>query len=1158
LISRHFQRFAGTTERKAAILGPDRQKEQQTNIADMYLGRRLGGYQFLERIGEGGMGAVYRARMIESGREMAIKVIKRGMDTDTVLRRFHNERRILETLRHDNIATLLDAGTTPEGLPYFVMEYIPGQPISHYCDARKLSIEERLRLFQKVCAAVECAHQSHIVHRDIKPENILVTADGEPKLLDFGIAKVLDFTSPSQDVTITLSPVMTPHYASPEQARGATITESSDIYSLGVLLYEILAGVSPYRSAEASASSLVQAISNERPLPPSAAVARLRPEGPRAAAVADARGISPDALRRDLQGDLDAIVLTALEKAPSKRYGSVADLSADIRHHLDGARVDARKLRRRYDRLSPAARRAIGAVLAIAICLAIAVALYRRGAGGRLNVRQSVAVLGFENLSHDASAEWLSTALTEMLSTELAAGGRLRTVPGELVSRVKVELALPNAQTFTGPTLSRLRDSLSADYVVLGSYLALGEGTRRQVRLDIRLQDTTSGEVVASTSETRTTLELINLVTSAGTLLRRQLGAGSGSSAESVRGSVPESAEAARTYAEGLDRLRTFDTLAARDLLRTAVAAAPRHALSHAALAAASSLLGYDAEARDEAKKALDLSAGLRQEDRLSIEGQYLETTRAWDKAVEIYRTLVQAYPDNLEYGLRLSAAQIQAGAPRVALATVGGLRALPSAARDPRVDLAEAEAAFAASDLKAALAAARRAAQSGSSQGLRILAARSHLTESRIALGSGDPQGSLTAAAQSQQLYLAAGHRQGVAWALNESAGVLTQLGDVAGARARYEEALGVCRAIGDQTCIGTDLDSIGVLRRRQGDLRGAIEMHKEALDVRRSVGDRAGVATSLYNMGNVLEVIGELPEARQAADEALQIRRQLGERRSAALTMSRLGNIRRREGELDEALRMTEEAVAALRDIGDRGGVAMALLNLGLTLFDRGELARSRAVQEEALAIRRQQHDKNNTAQGAAALALVALAQDRISEADDLIAESTKLRQELGEKIALAQNDLIRAEILLERNDPAAAERAARAAADSFHRASVWGWEGEANVTIARTQLARGDVERAGKTLDAASRILRNSRDKRLLLVRDATLARIRHALGKEDEAIAILDRSSDAARRAGLTGIVFLIRLASVQTGRSPADQLATDARAAGFLLVSRKAQ
>src|SRR3954451_7515537 len=274
-------------------LGADLHSHSQPPLTDMYLGRRLGKYQLIKRIGEGGMGAVYLASRIDSEEEFAIKLIKRGMDTDSILRRFHTERHILETLHHPNIAEVLDAGATPEGLPYFVMEHIPGQPISQYCDSQKLTIEARLRLFQKVCSAVQCAHECHVVHRDIKPENILVTADGQPKLLDFGIAKVLDMGSPSQDVTLTLSPVMTPHYASPEQARGARVTPATDTYSLGVLLYELLTGFSPYRTAGPTASSTVDAICHERPRRPSSQIKLFSPADPKAIAAAAARATDP-------------------------------------------------------------------------------------------------------------------------------------------------------------------------------------------------------------------------------------------------------------------------------------------------------------------------------------------------------------------------------------------------------------------------------------------------------------------------------------------------------------------------------------------------------------------------------------------------------------------------------------------------------------------------------------------------------------------------------------------------------------------------------------------------------------------------------------------------------------------------------------------------
>ncbi|MEO8369008.1 MAG: protein kinase [Candidatus Solibacter sp.] len=1128
---------------------------------DLNLRRTLDGYQLLRRIGEGGMGVVYLARHLESGEILAIKLIKRGMDTDSVLRRFYNERRILQTLNHANIAKILDVGATPEGLPYFVLEHVAGQHISQYCDRNRLSIEARLKLFIKVCAAVQCAHEAQVVHRDIKPENILVTAEGEPKLLDFGIAKVLDVASPTQDATLTIIPVMTPHYASPEQARGLPVTAASDIYSLGVLLFELLGGRPPYRLTGASPSEFMHAIATQTPLRPSTAVAQLNPKDPIAAAIFEGRASTHTKLRRELSGNLDAIVLTALNKHPVDRYPSVADLSADLQRHLAGGRVSSRRLSWRVARLALRSRRTVAAMALVTVICAAFFAVYaRRGAPRALNVRRSVAVLGFQNLSGQPSAEWLSTALTEMLSTELAAGGQLRTVPGELVSRVKLEMALPNPQTLTRATLGRLRENLSADFVVFGSYLTIGEGAAAKLRLDLRLQETSSGELTASASDTRSLLELVNLVTNAGSVLRRQLdsGAAPATDSASVRGSVPDNAEAARNYSEGLERLRTFDTLGARDLLRNAVTAAPAHALSHAALSAASGLLGYDLEARDEAKKALDLSAGLRREEHLSIQGRYQETTRAWDQAVATYQTLRTEVPDNLEYGLLLASAQTQGGDPRSALQTLRSLRELPSSARDPRVDLAEAEAMLAAADLTSARYAALRAAQAGAGQGMRILAARAHLIASRIAADSGDPQTALAEAAQSQQLYLAAGHRQGVAWALNETAGVLTQRGDAAGARARYEEALTVCRTLGDQSCIGTDLDSLGVLRRRLGDLRGALDMHQQALETRRAVGDRAGVATSLYNSGNVLEIMGDLPRAHHDTAESLDIRQQLGDRRSAALARSRMGNIRRREGELKEALRMNEDAVTSLKAIGDRGGVAMAQYNLSLVWLDLGNLARSHSVLSEALATRRQQHDKNNTAQATAGMAMISLRMDRIADASSLITESLALRQELGETIALADSNVIHSAILLEQKRAPAALKAAQDAAAAFRRAGARGREGDAIVATASIQLAQGAAASARDTLASGAKLLSDTKDARLRLWRDTTHARVLHALGRSDEAGALLDRTLAESRRLGYLGMTLEIQLAMVQAGKGLAAELAADAKQAGFLLIARKAR
>jgi tetratricopeptide (TPR) repeat protein len=724
---------------------------------------------------------------------------------------------------------------------------------------------------------------------------------------------------------------------------------------------------------------------------------------------------------------------------------------------------------------------------------------------------------------------------------------------------VKLELALPNAQNFAAPTLSRLRSSLGADYVLLGSYLAVGEGREMQVRLDLRLQDTRAGELIAAVSETRPVSRLLELVTRTGALMRQKLGAGETLAADagSLRGSLPEEPEAARYYSEGLERLRRFETMEARDLLRKAVQAAPQHALSHSALASASALLGYEPEARAEAKKALDLSTDLSREERLFIEGRYYESVRGWDRAVEIFRTLHNYFPDNLEYGLRLAAAQAQSGEGRRALETLQVLRALPGAGRDPRIDLAEAEAALAVSDLARAQEAAARAAASSMAQGLRTLAARVHLLESRIFLEMGEPQRAMAASGQARDLYEAAGHRQGAAWATNDMAAVLTQLGDVAAARASYEKALGICRAIGDQVCIGTDLDSLGVLLRRQGDLKGALRMHEQALEVRRAVGDRGGVATALYNIGNVRDSMGDLPGARQAETEAMDIRRSLGQKRTGALTMSRLADVRRRQGELLEALAMSRDAVTELRAIGDRGGTAMGLHNLALVLFDRGDLAGSRAAGEEALAVRRSQRDKNNTAQALWGLGEVAMAEDRLPDARRLLEESMALRQGLGEKIALAQTKVALARLSLEEGNVAPAEKLAREAAVEFGRAGASGAQAEAEIVLARALVARRNTRESRQYLDSARALLRESKECRLLVEVELGGATLERAQGRAREAGRLADRALSDASRCSLPGLELESRLALAHAGRAPFGPVAADAAQAGYKLVARKA-
>lgn len=320
-------------------------------------GRRLSGYTLTRELGRGGMGSVYLAERSDGAfrKQAAIKLVFPSGNTARVVSRFLQEREILASLDHPNIAKLLDGGVTEEGWPYFVMEFVDGQPIHRWCDQHKLNISQRIELFQGVIAAVRYAHQRLVVHRDLKPGNILVTNDGTVKLLDFGIAKVLsEKETGDAPETLTLARMMTPEYASPEQANGAPITTLSDVYSLGVILYELSTGHRPYRLLSAAMHEMARVIAEVEPARPSDVVTT------KESAVREG---DPNRLRKRLAGDLDSILLMALQKEPERRYGSVDSIADDLQRHLEHRPIKAREATPWY-RAKRFVRRNPGGVLA--------------------------------------------------------------------------------------------------------------------------------------------------------------------------------------------------------------------------------------------------------------------------------------------------------------------------------------------------------------------------------------------------------------------------------------------------------------------------------------------------------------------------------------------------------------------------------------------------------------------------------------------------------------------------------------------------------------------------------------------------------------------------------------------------------------------------
>ncbi len=535
-------------------------------------GHRIGAYIIVRELGHGGMATVYLGARADGyfEKEVAIKILKPvGGNTTELLDRFRAEREVLASLDHPNIAALFDAGTTPDGLPYFVMEYVPGVPVTSYVLERHLSIRERLALFLKVCAAVEVAHRRRVVHRDLKRSNILVNAEGEPKLLDFGIAKLLEENPLA--VTATGQQRLTPISASPEQARGDEVTTASDIYALGALLYEILTGHTPHRfqSRQPEMDEVTRVVCEEEPTLPSLAA-----DGPE--------------VRHTLRGDLDAIVQRAMRKDPAERYASVADLEADIRHYLAGEPVQARPNTLPYRLLrfagrqrSLAGRLALAALIVAVVGLPIFALLHRHSAPvARAPEPQaeaeiplkSIAVLPFDDFDAPTGTSYFADGVQDDILTDLAKAGDLKVISRSGVSQYR-----------TGARdVKEIRQDLGVAYVLEGSVRKNND----RMRVNVQLIDTASDVQVWAEQYDRKLEDLFALQSDLSQAVVAQLkGKLSAREKAAIESRPTADVLAYDLYLQARDLFVQYKYEKASELLEQAVARDPKFALAYCLLA---------------------------------------------------------------------------------------------------------------------------------------------------------------------------------------------------------------------------------------------------------------------------------------------------------------------------------------------------------------------------------------------------------------------------------------------------------------------------------------------------------------------------------------------------------------------------------------------
>jgi DNA-binding winged helix-turn-helix (wHTH) protein/tetratricopeptide (TPR) repeat protein/TolB-like protein len=831
------------------------------------------------------------------------------------------------------------------------------------------------------------------------------------------------------------------------------------------------------------------------------------------------------------------------------------------------------------------------------------------GALPALPARPTVAVMGFRNLAGRGGESWLSTALSEMLITELSAGSKVRMVRGEEVARMRQTLSVPYTENLGQETLEQIHDHLGADLVVVGSYLSLGEGEKKHLRIDLQVVSTTTGDTVASLAEAGAEERLFDLVPRIGKGLRHSLGWSDPTPAEARAAAalLPGSPGGTRFYAEGLVRLRAFDMRGARDLLQRAAEASPDSAVIRSALSLAWIGLGDDARAREEAEKAVQLSAALPKQERLAIEGRAAEAKKEWSRASEIYRSLWTFYPDNLEYGLRLAGALVADGRGSEAMATVADLRKLGAlSGDDPRIDLAEAQIAKRLSSFDVQMRAARTAETKGRKLGETQVVAQALMLQGDRLLLTGRAHDAVPLFTESRDLFARAGNQSSVALVLTHLGVALNEQGRLAEAEAMYKASLDTLRRSGSVQSGALQLDNLGFVAQDLGDLPRAQSLLEQAYAAFTAEGERVLAEEALNAIGTVLLARGDLAGARQRFDSVLTTSRQTGNRVDEGRSLSYQGLVLARLGSLGEARRLQEQAHEITQQIGDPVHGASMLAASAEVLMRLGDLPEAQRRLAKALEMKRQGENRLGIAETLGLQAQLQARLGNLAEAKRLTGEQLALAREAGsrplvasalqgsarwsliegdfpgarrqleealrdraadgEELEAASARLDLADLTQLTGNPHEAARLASGVADWYGQRGMGGYRARALARLAQALLADGRRAPARTAAEQAEALAEAGEDLDLRLAVATATAPVRAATGDPASA---LDLLRWAVRESGRIGAVaaglearLQFGLLQRQTG-DPAAAMATlqdvqrEAETRGFRWLARRA-
>src|SRR6266852_1537214 len=1228
------------------------------------IGQTISHYRVIEQIGAGGMGVVYRASDERLDRDVALKVLSPTLlDDHTFLSRFRQEARLLSKLNHPNIATLYEFDNI-DGVSFLVMEFIKGETLDRKLASGPLAESEILRLGIQLLNGLQAAHEEGIIHRDLKPGNLRETPDGRLKILDFGLARVVQTDMESTQSAASTGVVGTLPYMAPEQLQGEPLDARTDLYAAGVVLYELATGQRPF--TETLAPRLIEAIlhrtatlprelnprvspgleviirtamekdsgrrydsarkmcnelerlagintgappsqpSSQRSQAPPMEIAHVlftdvvgysklpmdeqqrvlrrlqtlvretaeycvactqdklislptgdgmalvyfgEPESPVRCAVELSQALSKNTEIKLRMGINSGPVYRVADINTNRNVAgpginmaqrvmdcgdaghilvskSVADVlvelttwqgqlhdlgEVEVKHgvkvhvfnlvtEVAGNPVLPEKVKSRkpaQDKTIVLPRKQLWTALAALVALLVVAA----GVGVWLfnkkgsqpppkNFRPTVAVLGFKNQMATPQLEWVSTLLSDTIASELAAGDLLVPTPGESVSRMKTDMGLPNEASFAPDTIKKVHTFLNCDYVVYGGFVDPGGTKGAEVRLDLRLQNALTGELITALTDSGTELTLNSLAKRVGAALRAKLNLPgiSMEQSDALQAKIPSTSPAMHFYYDGLDKLRNFDMLGARDSLTKAVKEDPNFSLAHAYLAEAWQGLGYDGKAREEAKTAFDLSTHLGREDKSFVEARYHRFFSEWDKALELYYSLWTLYPEKPEYAYQTAEVQILGGKANDAYKTIQLLRDQPGAiSSDPRVDLKEAEAADALSDYAREKQAAMTAVKKAQEKGSRLLEAE----------------------------------------ALWRGCAAMANLGDASGANSACQKSIEIAKPVNDLLRVARGYTVLGQIATAHGDPKQGLEQYMRALEFARKIGSRRDIIGALMHIGNNQANQSDLADAQKSYEEALKIAREINDSGQSIDLINNLAILSQTLGNFPEALRLYQQGLEEARAIKDKGSVAREQNNMGGIYSLQGNFAPALQGIQQAVKAAEETGSKSDQALFLYNLGELRLAQGDLPAAEETIQAGLKLATEIGEKSVIAYGQSCLSDLRLQGGNASEAEKLARQAADEFHAESLKDSESMARNALAAALLALNRRDEAAKEMQLVAQL--SPQDPGLKLGAAINSGRFQARSGNIAQAKRELEVAGAAAKKLGIPSVQFEAQLA-----------------------------